>query len=41
VKKDTIEIELKRPLCIPNTMKIAVMRNISHRWRLTGYGQIL
>ncbi len=40
-KKDVIEVEFKRPLCIPNTMKIAVMRNIAHRWRLTGYGQII
>ncbi len=40
-KKDTLEIELKRPLSIPSGMKIAVMRSISHRWRLTGYGQIV
>ncbi len=37
-KKDTIEFELKRPVCIDKGMKIAVMRNIAKRWRLTGYG---
>ncbi len=41
MKKDTLEIELKRPLSVPSGMKIAVMRNIAHRWRLTGYGQII
>jgi translation initiation factor 2 subunit 3 len=39
-KKDRLEVELKKPLSIPNNMKIAVMRNVAHRWRLTGYGQI-
>jgi translation initiation factor 2 subunit 3 len=40
MKKDTLDIELKRPLSISTGIKIAVMRNIAHRWRLTGYGQI-
>jgi translation initiation factor 2 subunit 3 len=39
VKKDNIEVELKHPICIDKSVKIAVMRNIGHRWRLTGYGQ--
>jgi translation initiation factor 2 subunit 3 len=39
-RKDTLDIELKRPLSISTGIKIAVMRNIAHRWRLTGYGQI-
>ena len=37
VKKDTIEVELKRPIAYEKTLKAAVMRNIGQRWRLTGY----
>ncbi|MGI0100461.1 MAG: translation initiation factor IF-2 subunit gamma [Candidatus Micrarchaeaceae archaeon] len=37
-KKDNIEVELKHPVSVDRNVKIAVMRNISHRWRLTGYG---
>ncbi len=40
VKKDTLEIELRNPLCAEKNVKIAVLRNISQRWRLTGYGII-
>ena len=39
-KKDTVEFELKRPVCIDRDMKIAVMRNIAKRWKLTGYGTL-
>ncbi len=39
-KKDTLEIELKKPVCVTAGVKIAVMRNLARRWRLTGYGQI-
>ncbi len=38
VKKDTIEAELKRPVAAEKGTKIAVMRSIGQRWRLTGYG---
>ncbi len=37
-KRDTIEVELKRPVAMDRSVKIAVMRNIGQRWRLTGYG---
>ncbi|MCL4379081.1 translation initiation factor IF-2 subunit gamma [Candidatus Marsarchaeota archaeon] len=40
VKKDTIELELRKPVCAEKNTKIAVLRNISQRWRLTGYGII-
>ncbi|HUY70155.1 MAG TPA: translation initiation factor IF-2 subunit gamma [Candidatus Baltobacteraceae bacterium] len=38
VKKDNIEVELKHPICADKSVKIAIMRNIAKRWRLTGYG---
>ena len=40
VKKDNIEVELKHPISADKEVKIAVMRNLAHRWRLTGYGQL-
>jgi translation initiation factor 2 subunit 3 len=40
VKKDTIEVELRTPVCAEKNVKMAVLRNISQRWRLTGYGVI-
>jgi translation initiation factor 2 subunit 3 len=40
VKKDNIEVELKHPISAEKGVKIAVMRNLGHRWRLTGYGQL-
>lgn len=40
VKKDTVELELKHPVCIAKDVKIAVMRNLAKRWRLTGYGMV-
>ncbi len=40
VKKDTVEVELKRPVVIDKTLKIAVMRNLGQRWRLTGWGTV-
>ncbi len=40
IKKDTIEVELKRPVAIDKKIKMAVMRNLGQRWRLTGYGVV-
>jgi translation initiation factor 2 subunit 3 len=37
-KKDTIELELKRPIAAEKGSRIAVMRSIGQRWRLAGYG---
>ncbi len=39
-KKDNLTIELKHPISAEKGTKVAVMRNIGHRWRLTGYGQL-
>lgn len=40
MKKDTMEIELNRPVCMDANTKIAVLRNLDKRWRLTGYGVV-
>ncbi|MEM3227571.1 MAG: translation initiation factor IF-2 subunit gamma [Candidatus Micrarchaeaceae archaeon] len=40
VKKDLIEVELRRPVCAEKGTKIALMRNFSQRWKLSGYGII-
>jgi len=37
VKKNKVNVVLKRPACIDKNAKIAILRNISQRWRLTGY----
>ncbi len=37
VKKNKLLVELKHPLCIDKNAKISILRNISQRWRLTGY----
>ena len=37
-RKNTIQVELKRPACVEKKTKIAVMRNMAQRWRLAGYG---
>ncbi len=41
VKKDTIEVELKRPVAAEKGSKLAVMRNLGQRWRLTGWGTLM
>ncbi len=38
IKRDTIELELKRPIALLKGTKMPVMRNIGQRWKLTGYG---
>ncbi len=40
VKRDNVEVELKRPVVTEKNTKMAVMRNMGQRWRLTGYGVI-
>jgi translation initiation factor 2 subunit 3 len=40
VKRDNVEVELKRPVVAEKNAKMAVMRNMGQRWRLTGYGVI-
>lgn len=36
-KKDVINVELNHPVCMEKHAKIAILRNIGKRWRLTGY----
>ena len=38
VRKDTIEVNMRRPVCTEKGTKVAVMRNFSQRWKLSGYG---
>ncbi len=38
VKRDLVEMELRHPVCAEKGTRVAVMRNIGKRWRLTGYG---
>ncbi len=39
-KKDKLELELRHPVCAAKNTKVAIMRNLGQRWRLTGYGII-
>jgi translation initiation factor 2 subunit 3 len=38
VKRDTLEAELNRPIVVEKGTKIAIMRNFSQRWKLSGVG---
>ncbi|VVB66034.1 Translation initiation factor 2 subunit gamma [Candidatus Gugararchaeum adminiculabundum] len=38
VKKNKLELKLKRPICAMPGMKVALSRRIGQRWRLSGYG---
>ncbi len=40
-KKDIIEIELTRPLCIDEEEKVVLSRKIGLGWRLIGYGKVI
>ena len=40
MKKNRLELLLSHPACIDPKSKIAVMRNFSQRWRLSGYGTV-
>jgi translation initiation factor 2 subunit 3 len=37
-KRDNLEVELKRPVIAEKGTKMAIMKNLAQRWRLTGYG---
>lgn len=41
IKKDTVEMKLKIPVCVEEKEKVAISRQIEGRWRLAGYGTIL
>ncbi len=36
-KKDILEVSLNNPVCMEKSEKIAVLRNVSSRWKLVGY----
>jgi translation initiation factor 2 subunit 3 len=40
-KRDRIDIMLGSPICAEKNIKMAVLRNIAKRWRLTGYGTLV
>ncbi|MEM3791220.1 MAG: translation initiation factor IF-2 subunit gamma [Candidatus Micrarchaeaceae archaeon] len=39
-KQKILEVECKRPICAYENTKVSIMRNISQRWKLYGYGTI-
>ena len=41
VKKERVELKLKIPVCIEEKERIAISRQISGRWRLIGYGNLI
>jgi translation initiation factor 2 subunit 3 len=41
VKKNKMEVVLKRPVCAPVNSKVAISRRVNQRWRLAGAGVIL
>lgn len=41
VKKNKMEVLLKRPICAPIGSKVAISRRINQRWRLAGAGILL
>jgi translation initiation factor 2 subunit 3 len=40
-KKNSLTIDLRHPACIDKNTKISVLRNLSQRWHLSGYGTIV
>ncbi|MCD6371605.1 MAG: translation initiation factor IF-2 subunit gamma, partial [Candidatus Aenigmarchaeota archaeon] len=38
---ETVELELKIPVCIKRKERIVISRKIEGRWRLIGYGIIV
>ncbi len=41
VKKDEIEIDLKRPFCIATGEKIGISKRLGSKWALAGYGETI
>ena len=38
VRQDTVEIALRRPICVDPESRLSISRRISNNWRLIGYG---
>ncbi len=41
IRGNTVEVELKYPICIKEGERIAISRVVSNKWRLAGYGVVL
>ncbi|MHA1744116.1 MAG: translation initiation factor IF-2 subunit gamma, partial [Candidatus Heimdallarchaeota archaeon] len=41
MKKGTIELKLRIPICVEKKERIVISRQIAGRWRLIGWGQVL
>ena len=39
-RQDSIELELRRPICLNPKSRLAISRKISNSWRLIGYGVV-
>jgi len=40
VKQNTVEISLRRPVCVEYESRLAISRRISNNWRLIGFGVV-
>lgn len=38
IKRDVVELTLRRPICVEPKMRLAISRRIGNDWRLIGYG---
>ena len=41
VKKDIVDVVLKRPVCVAVGSRIAISRQVGGRWRLIGMGTLV
>jgi len=40
IRKDVIEVSLKRPVCVEPKLRVTISRRIGEGWRLIGYGTV-
>ncbi len=41
VKHNTVELNLRRPMCIESKSRLAISRRVANNWRLIGYGIVI
>jgi len=41
LKKDSIKLKLKKPVCAFKQDRVTISRMLGARWRLIGYGEII
>jgi len=41
IKKDSIKLKLKKPICASKNDRVTISRMVGARWRLIGYGEII